>query len=236
MIWVLALHAGLAVRNARLAVEPRRRLEELEASRHRLVSAQDTERRRIERDLHDGAQQHLVALRLNLQLALAESAAPELPALLEQADAALSALRELAHGIHPAPLSDHGLVAALEGATRSAPVSVRIEAGSVGRFDPELEATIYFCCVEAVQNALKHAHASQIRVRMATGGGRLLFTVEDDGCGISPVTTRRSGGGLQNMADRAAAFGGRCEVGAGPAGGTTVTGWVPARAQRGRDR
>ncbi len=228
MIQDLALHAGLAVRNARLAFELRRRLEELEASRHRLVTAQDTERRRIERDLHDGAQQHLVALRLNLQLALAQGGSSELAEFLVQADMALAALRELAHGIHPAVLSDRGVVAALEGATRSAPVPVLIEADGIGRRDPELEATIYFCCVEAIQNALKHAHANQIRVGLAIDADRLTFSVEDDGCGISQAAALRSGGGLQNMADRAAAMGGRCEVLGGQAGGTVVRGWVPA--------
>lgn len=236
MIQDLALHAGLAVRNARLTMELRQRLDELEASRHRLVTAQDTERRRIERDLHDGAQQHLVALRLNLQVALSQSAAPELPELLEQADAALAALRELAHGIHPAVLSDRGLVAALEGATRSAPTAVRIEADNIGRFDPDLEATVYFCCVEAVQNAFKHAHADQIRVRLAAAGGRLMFTVEDDGCGMPRQTAMRSGSGLQNMADRAAAFGGSCEARPGSTRGTVVEGWVPAQVSAARNR
>lgn len=218
---------SLPTRNARLTAELRERLEELEASRQRLVSAQATERRRIERDLHDGAQQHLVALRLNL-LSLAEGGASRAPHLLEQVDAALSALRELARGIHPAVLSDRGLGAALESATRSAPVDVRIEAGGIGRLDGDLEAAVYFCCVEALQNAYKHARAAHIRVRLAEVGERLTFAVEDDGCGI-PMPMTRPGRGLQNMFDRAAAYGGRCDARAGPRGGTVVEGWVPLK-------
>ncbi|HXF72791.1 MAG TPA: histidine kinase, partial [Actinomycetota bacterium] len=203
----VAAQAGLVLRNARLTEELRATVEELRASRQRLVAAQDEERRRIERNIHDGAQQQLVAL--TVQLRLLERQVEQDPAAARTAAArlqtaateALEDLRDLARGIYPPLLADRGLPAALEAQARKASVSMTVEADGVGRYPQEAEAAVYFCVLEALQNAVKHAGGSAIRVRLSASGGELAFAVEDDGPGFDPSTTPR-GAGLQNMADR----------------------------------
>ena len=213
----LASQAGLVLKNVGLTDELLARLEELRASRQRLVAAQDDERRRLERNLHDGAQQNLVALKV--KLALAEMAFERDPAkvraLLTQlkgdADEALDTLRDLARGIYPPLLADRGLTAALEAQARKATVAVEVSAEGIGRYPPEVEAAVYFCCLEALQNVQKYGQASQAVLRLQVDGDALSFEVTDDGVGFDPETVRR-GSGLQNMEDRLNALGGSLHV------------------------
>jgi signal transduction histidine kinase len=208
---------------------------ELRASRMRLVAASDSERRRIERNLHDGAQQHLVALAVNARLARdaiaddPEGAAQLLDALGADLRTAVQEVRALAHGIYPPLLIDSGVAAALRTAAQRSPLPVEVR-GDVGRFDPEAEAAVYFCCLEALQNAAKHGPGATAVValrREGPDGAEVHFSVTDDGPGFDPATTP-AGHGLQNMADRAGALGGSVTWRAAPAAGTTVEGWVPA--------
>ena len=224
--------AGLTLDNERLQAELRARLVDLQASRARLVEATDTERRRIERDLHDGAQQQLVALRISLGLArqLVTSSPAEAAELIaqteQQATGALAELRELARGIYPPLLADLGLCAALEAQARKAPIPVTVEAPGVGRYPQKIEAAVYFCVLEALQNVTKYAQASAASVTLRPDGQWLAFTVEDDGQGFDPATTPR-GTGLQGISDRLGVLGGTAEVTAAPGRGTRVTGRVP---------
>jgi signal transduction histidine kinase len=224
----LAAQAGLVVRNVRL-------IEELRASRRRLVSAQDHERRRLERNIHDGAQQQLVALSVKVRLSegLVERDPAKAIAMLEQIRGdttdALENLRDLARGIYPPLLADEGLRAALEAQARKAPLPVDVDAGGVGRYDQETEAAVYFCCLEAMQNVAKYAEASRIDLAVTASAETLRFTVRDDGRGFDPETVSR-GIGLQGMADRLDAIGGTLEVQSAPGAGTTITGTLPVRA------
>jgi signal transduction histidine kinase len=238
----LARQVGLALNNVRLGSaleasldELQLQADELRASRSRVVSAADAERRRIERDLHDGAQQHLVALAVNLRLAreLAESDPVGARAVLEQlagdVHGALEEIRDLAHGIYPQLLVDRGLSEGLRAAVSRAPVRARLETGAIGRYGPDVEATVYFCCLEALQNVGKHAgcHArATLRVWEERGG--LRFEVADDGAGFDPGSEPR-GSGLSNMSDRLGALGGRLSVVSAPGDGTRVAGAVPLR-------
>jgi signal transduction histidine kinase len=224
----LASQASLVMRNAQLTAELRATIEELLASRRRLVGAQDAERRRIERNLHDGAQQQLIALAIQLGL-LAESAAdPEfiraaIPDLKAQLSAALEDLRALARGIYPPLLAEQGLVTALRAQAARSPVPAVVEAGQVGRYPQDAESTVYFCTLEALQNVAKHARATAVTVRLAQAGGTLEFSVSDDGAGF-PAAATRHGSGLQGMSDRLAAHGGTLTVTSQPGQGTTITG------------
>jgi signal transduction histidine kinase len=226
--------AGLSLDNERLAAELRARLVDLQASRARLVTAADDARRRIERDLHDGAQQQLVALKISLGLArqLMQSS-PEAAEVLAQTERqaadALEQLRELARGIYPPLLADLGLRAALEAQARQAAVPVTVEAPGTGRYPQEIEAAVYFCVLEALQNVAKYAQASAARVTLGAQGRRLAFTVVDDGNGFDPATTPK-GTGLQGISDRLAALGGTIDIASAPGHGTRVTGRVPATA------
>jgi signal transduction histidine kinase len=234
----LAAQAGPAIENVRLGLELQARLAELQASRQRIVTAQDAERRRLERDIHDGAQQHLVALAVTARVArdLVRTEPGEAESLLDeittQATTALTQLRELARGVFPAVLAERGLAAAIEAHVAGYP-GVRLEAGQVGentRFAPEVEAAAYFCCLEALQNCAKHAPGAAVAVSLARPGpGWLEFAVGDDGPGFDPRAVR-SGSGRQNMADRLAALGGALQLRSEPGRGTTVTGRLPARA------
>jgi signal transduction histidine kinase len=221
----LAAQAGLILRNVRL-------IEELRASRQRLVSAQDEERRRLERNIHDGAQQQLVALAVNLKMARMLAAKdPQksnemLDRLQTEAQDALDNLRDLARGIYPPLLQDKGLAVALEAQARKAAVPVRIEPDGVGRYPQEAEAAAYFCVLEALQNAAKYSEASSVTVRLGQEDGHLVFVVSADGRGFDPGTTPE-GSGLQNMRDRLEALGGIVHVESRPGSGTTVTGRVP---------
>jgi len=207
-------------------------VEDLRASRQRLVAAQDEERRRLERNLHDGAQQDLVALAIKLRLAGA--AADEDPAqakeiigeLQADAAAALENLRDLARGIYPPLLADLGLVAALNAQARKSPVPVAVEADGVGRLPQDTEAAVYFCCLEALQNMAKYARATQASIRLQAEDGTLSFTVSDNGAGYDARSTAM-GSGQRNMADRLAALDGRLEVRSAPGQGTVVTACLP---------
>jgi signal transduction histidine kinase len=225
LIGDLASQAGLVLRNERL-------IEELRASRQRLVAAHDQERRRLERNIHDGAQQQLVALSIKLGL-LGSSVgrtAPEMEPQIRQLQAdttdALENLRDLARGIYPPLLADQGLPAALRAQARKASLPVTVEADSVGRYQQEVEAAVYFCCLEALQNVAKYAGASSARVALHVDHGHLLFEVWDDGRGFDAASTPL-GSGTQNMTDRLASLGGRLEIRSEPGSGTTVRGRIP---------
>jgi signal transduction histidine kinase len=198
-----------------------------------LVEAQDSERRRIERNIHDGAQQQLVALGVKLSLAQrvlrgdVDAADRMLDDLRGEATQALEDLRELARGIYPPLLADRGLVEAVQAQARKAPLPVDVEAaGDIGRQPQELEAAVYFCVLEALQNIAKYASASQVRVRLVAASGALTFDVNDDGAGFDTSATSY-GTGLQGMTDRLGALGGDLTVTSTPGEGTTVTGRVP---------
>ena len=222
----VASQAGLVLSNAALVGD-------LRASRQRLVTAQDEARRRLERNIHDGAQQDLVALGIKLRLAgltVEEDPAEAKEMLGElQSDAAgaLANLRDLARGIYPPLLADLGLVAALNAQAAKSPVPVTVEADGIGRFGQDTEAAVYFCCLEALQNIAKYAHATQARICLQAGNGTLRFTVSDDGTGYDARHTPM-GSGLRNMADRLAALGGRLEIRSAPGQGTTLTAQLPS--------
>ena len=226
----LASQASLVMRNAQLTAELRATIDQLLASRRRLVEAQDAERRKIERNLHDGAQQQLVALAIQLGL-LAESADdPEfirqaVPDLKAQISTALDDLRALARGIYPPLLAEQGLVVALRAQAARSPVPVHLEADEIGRYPQDTESTVYFCALEALQNVAKHARASQATIRLSGAGGNLEFSVSDDGAGFPAGTSH--GSGLQGMSDRLAAHGGTLTVRSRPGRGTTITGRLP---------
>ena len=228
MVQDLAGQAGLVLRNVRL-------IEELRASRQRLVAAQDEERRKLERDLHDGAQQQLVALTVQLKLARtvldrdAAKAGEMLDALQGTAGDALEDLRDLARGIYPPLLADKGLAAALESQARKAAVPTTVESDGLGRYPRDVEATVYFCSLEALNNVAKYADASQVRIRLAQENGHLSFEVTDDGAGFDPRTSGY-GTGLQGMADRLDAVGGNLDIDSARGRGTVVRGRVPVDA------
>jgi signal transduction histidine kinase len=229
----LAHQAGLVLKNVGLTAELLARLDDLRASRQRLVAAQDEERRRLERNLHDGAQQNLVALKVKLGLAemLADKDPERARALLAElkgdTDETLETLRDLARGIYPPLLADKGLAAALAAQARKATLPVIVEADGVGRSSKEIEAAVYFCVLEALQNAQKYAGATEVTVRLQERDGDLIFAVEDNGKGFDPATTPK-GSGLQNMADRLDALGGNVAVDSEAGRGTRVTGAVAA--------
>jgi signal transduction histidine kinase len=239
----LATQAGPVLRNVALTADLAARLEEIEgtaaelrASRQRIVAAQDAERRRLERDIHDGAQQHLVALAVKLRMArtFAERdpvrASPALADVRGLIDGALTTLRDLSRGIYPPVLAEQGLVPALRAHAGGGGVRITVTSKGVGRLEESLEAAIYFCCLEAIQNAAKHG-ARKTVVKLGCDGPDISFEVTDDGPGFDPRTAKR-GSGLQNMADRIAAAGGRLQIVSSPGAGTTISGTVPAREPR----
>ena len=222
--------ARLALENARLHAEMRAQLAEVQESRVRIVAAADEERRRIERDLHDGAQQRLVALALELrgaQRRLGARADPELDSVLAEAvdelRGAVEELRELARGVHPAILTEDGLAAALESLVGRTPVPVSLDV-SEGRYPAQVEATAYFLACEALANIVKHAHASRALVTAVTRDGVLVVQVEDDGVGGAHAA---GGTGLRGLADRVEALGGRLVVMSPAGGGTRIIGEIP---------
>ncbi len=225
----LAAQAGPVLHNVRL-------LAELRASRQRLVAAQDEERRKLERDIHDGVQQQLVALAVRLKLAdtLVDrdpaKAHEALATLQSDAGTALEDLRDLARGIYPPLLADKGLVAALEAQARKAAVPTTVDAVDVERYSPDIEATVYFCTLEALNNVAKYAQAAAATVRLSQTDGHLTFAVADDGMGFDASETSY-GTGLQGMADRLDAIGGRLIVASNPGSGTTITGTIPMSAR-----
>jgi signal transduction histidine kinase len=206
---------------------------ELRASRARIVTAADHERQRLERDLHDGAQQHLVLLGLKLGMARRtldsdpQRARAVLDELRQDLDRALRELRDLAHGIYPAVLENEGLAAALRDVAHGAAIPTDLDCDGVARYPADVEAAIYFCCAEALQNAAKHAGPdARVNVLLTETGDRLEFAIRDTGHGFQPSTTNASAG-LQNMTDRIGALGGTLEINSAPGKGTTVTGTVP---------
>ena len=237
----LAWQAGLALHNARLAGELGRSLEvlqaqaaELAASRSRIVAAQEAARRQIERDIHDGAQQELVALIARIGLARSQlTRNPDrlgdtLADLQIEAGQALENLRQLASGIHPAVLSDHGIVEAIEGRAARFPLGVTIECDPqmrAARFGEAVEGAAYFFVCEGFANALKHARAERVRVRLSRADGALEVEVSDDGGGFDVGATARSG--LAGLADRLEALGGRLDVDSATGRGTTLTARLP---------
>ncbi|MDP9223374.1 MAG: sensor histidine kinase, partial [Actinomycetota bacterium] len=231
----LASQAGLVLRNVGLTSELLQRLDELKASRQRLVAAQDETRRRLERDLHDGAQRQLVAVKE--RLALARTAArrdPEetkelLAAVKAEAGDALEALRELARGIYPPLLADKGLLPALQAQARKVPVDVEVQGENIARYPEDIEAAVYFCCLEALQNVAKYANATCATVTLEQRAGELAFSVGDDGVGFDPTTTPK-GSGTQNMADRIEALGGSLTVASIAGNGTTVSARLPVKS------
>lgn len=205
--------------------------EELRRSRARVVAATDRERRRIERDLHDGAQSRLVAI--NLKLAATRAA---LPAELTDIDSALDGirsevhlahaeLRDLAHGLYPTVLTQHGLAAAIEAVADRSAAPVRLDLGHIGRLAPDVEAAIYFSVLEAVQNAAKHANADRVDVRLERSDDTVTFSVDDDGVGF--METGTEGQGLTNLRDRLGAIGGRLRIVSERGAGSTITGTIP---------
>lgn len=231
----VAAQAGLALRNVALQQDLLRHVDELRASRQRLVAVQDQERRRLERDLHDGAQQQLVSLKIKLNLAkmIAEESgdvADELGSLLdelvEDTTNAVQNLRELAHGIYPPLLAANGLAQALAARGTNVPFDVHIEADGLGRYPQAVEAAVYFCVLEALQNVAKYANARTAVVRLSARNSELRFEVTDDGSGFDGGNVRY-GQGLTNMLDRLEALGGSLQVRSAPGAGTTVEGSVP---------
>lgn len=237
----LAAQAGAVLRQTVLQTELVERHDELvaqaaalRASRERLVTTQDAERRRLERDMHDGAQQHLVALAVNLRLA--QSLAPRSPdragqILATQADASVMAIRTLttmSRGIYPRLLAAHGLRPALEATLTASAVPVTLGAGDLGRLPSAVEAAFYFCALEAVQNATKHADACQVTVELGQDDHSWQLCVSDDGTGfdLADATHAAGGGGLLNMSDRLSAVGGSVRVTSTPGAGTSVTATV----------
>ena len=235
----LARQVGLAVHNARLDTELqttldelRKQADELRSSRARIVASGDAERRRVERNLHDGAQQHLVALAINLRLTRdivtddPQAAADMLDQLATDVKGTIQELRELAHGIYPPLLADSGLGEALRAAGLRSPQPVRVHADGIGRYALEVESAVYFCCLEALQNAAKHAPGAQVEVRLWEESGGLLFSVADDGPGFD-VERARGGHGFVNMADRLGAIGGAIRWESQPGEGSRILGSVP---------
>ena len=233
----MAGQASLVLGNARLRERLRDRIEELRASRQRLVAAQDEARRRLERDLHDGAQQQLVALKVKLGLARSiaikedagEQVSDSIGELSSIADAAVADLRDLARGIYPPLLEAEGLERALASQVQRAPVATELQAEGLRRYDRQVEATVYFCVLEAIRNAITHSGAGRLRVQLEDRDDSLGFRVADDGCGFDPNELVH-GAGLTNMADRLDALGGSLVIEAGTDGGVELAGSIPVRA------
>jgi signal transduction histidine kinase len=236
----LARQVGLALHNVELDNALQASLDELRAtndelrrSRARIVAAGDAERRKLERNLHDGAQQHLVALAVNLRLVRdivsedADGASEMLGMLADSVKETIEELRALAHGIYPPLLVDSGLGEALRAAAGRSPLAVDVEAVDVRRHSAEVEAAIYFCCLEALQNAAKHAPDAHVDVQIADTGERVTFRVHDDGPGFD-IANATAGHGYTNMSDRLGAIGGTVTWESSPGNGATISGWVPA--------
>jgi signal transduction histidine kinase len=228
-----AAAAALALKNARLEVELRARLEALRASRARLVEAGDAERRRLGRDLHDGAQQRLVALMIELQLAREhftsdpESARALVDSAFANAQEAVNELRDLAAGIHPAVLSQRGLEAALESLASRAPVPVVLDSALPERLPSPVETAAYFVVAEALTNVAKYADATHARVSVSRENGHAVIDVHDDGVGGADAST---GSGLRGLGDRVGALDGTLEVHSPRGEGTLVRARIPLGA------
>ena len=220
--------ARLALENERLAAHVRAQLEEVRASRMRIVEAADAERRRVERDLHDGAQQRLVALAMRLQLAKETTIGAS--ALLDEATAelqtAIGEVRGLARGLHPTILTEAGLGAAVEAIAERAPLPVIVDVPE-RRYKTRVEATAYFVVAEALTNVARYASATEARVTVRDEGERLVLLVADDGCGGADPAL---GSGLRGLSDRLEALGGRLTISSPPGGGTVLQAELPIDA------
>jgi signal transduction histidine kinase len=238
----LAAHAGLVLRSARLRAQLSARLEdlsaraeELRASRERLIETQDDERRRLERDIHDGAQQNLVALAVNLRLAdtLLHRSPPRAAEVLSQqshaAQQAIDNLTQLSRGIYPALLADDGLVPALAAVAATSTLPVTLAADPTLRLPAGIAAALYFCCLEALQNAAKHSGATSVRVAIERTPERVRMTVRDDGRGFT-VSDATTGAGTANMRDRIDALGGSFSIISAAGHGTSVAVEIPLSA------
>lgn len=241
MLADLASPAGVVLRNLQLTRQLQARLAEiatqtteLQASSARIIAAQDSTRRRLERNIHDGAQQHLVAIAVKLRLAatLAKRDQVRAARLLDELEVethqALETLHALARGIYPPILRELGLESAIRAQSARFALPVDISATRVTRYPSEIEGAVYFCSLEALQNVAKHAKATKVRIHLEDLGSELAFSVDDDGIGFDPSRVQR-GSGLQNIADRLAALGGHLVVSPGPGGGTSLHGRVPVR-------
>ncbi|MBT8215647.1 MAG: hypothetical protein KJO17_02210, partial [Acidimicrobiia bacterium] len=229
----LASGLGLALRNARLTAQLRRQVDELEASRERVLAAADEARRGLEKDLDSGPQQQLVALKVKLgptrklaERAGAEKTAALLAQLEVDAGDAIQAVRDFAGGIYPPLLEAEGLSVAITQQARKAALPVRVHSNGVGRFPRDIEAAVYFAVMEALQNTAKYADAGSASVTLAADGGALAFEVRDDGRGFD-LATVDGGAGLTGMADRLDTIGGRLHIDAAPGRGTVVSGSIP---------
>jgi signal transduction histidine kinase len=242
----LLASAGLALRNLTLTRGLQRHIQEtversveLQASRQRIVARSDAARRRLERDIHDGAQQHLVALTVNLGLAATVvgrdpvRAASLVAALRPAAEAAVATLEQLTRGVYPPLLEESGLAAALQAAWSTCPVPVHLVDEVGRRFPAEVESAAYFCCLEAVQNAVKHAQPTRVQVRLTTAAEHLCLDVRDDGTGFEAARCAE-GTGLSNMRDRAESLDGVLGIDSRPGGGTRLSACIPV--PRGRPR
>jgi signal transduction histidine kinase len=235
----LARQVGLALHNVQLDSALQESLEnlkqandDLQASRARIVATGDAERRKIERNLHDGAQQHLVALAVNLRLTKdmlsddPDGAAEMLDALADAVKDTIQELRNLAHGIYPPLLMDSGLSEALRAAASRSPLGVSVAVDGLGRYPSEVEAAVYFCCLEALQNAAKHAPGANVQIGVHAQDEVLRFEVVDDGPGFD-VAAAKGGHGYTNMSDRLGAIGGSVDWHSAPGAGTTIAGTIP---------
>ncbi len=226
---------AVAVHNDQLSTQLRQRLEQVQALSRRLVEAQDTARRSLERDLHDGVQTRLLSIRLRAGAAHALAAAvgppglsDDLGRLVDEIDACVTAMRDLARGLHPPVLRSSGLASALTLSCQDLGIPVTVDDAGVGRHEPSVETAVYFACLEAVQNAVRHAAATRVNIRLVDGSGDLRFTVTDDGAGFDPGQ-RVAGSGLTNMDDRITALRGRLIIDSAPGHGTCVTGTIPVQ-------
>jgi len=225
----LASQAALILRNVRLLVE-------LRDSRKRIVAAQDEERRRLERDIHDGAQQQLVGLAVKAGLARnvlekdTQKTARILDEIKDETHEIVETVRELARGVFPPVLAERGIVSALRSHVTKLGLDATLVTDSIGdsRFDPQTEAAVYFSIREALQNASKHAAESPITISFSFGDGSLEFSVSDQGPGFYPKAVK-AGSGLQNMVDRIEALGGQLKITSEPGRGTKVVGRVQAK-------
>jgi signal transduction histidine kinase len=232
----VANQAGLLFRNLGLSADLVSRVGELHESRRRLVTVQEEERRRIERNLHDGAQQDLLGLKISIREIRTlsqrdpDGVQPALARLEEEAEKALLTVKELARGVYPSLLTAQGIAGALGARARVASVDVRVAGTGLGRYPAEIEEAVYFACAEALQNAVKHAQATTVRISLAQQDGALTFEVQDDGRGFDVAATTRSTG-LQSLRDRIDVIGGAMEIISEPGRGTTVRGHVTVASE-----
>jgi signal transduction histidine kinase len=229
LVRAIATATELALENERLGAELSAKIEQLSASRARIVESGDAARRRLERDLHDGAQQRLVSVALSLRILRSRldgdaETAGELESARTELDQALEELRELARGIHPSVLSERGLDAALEGLAHRAPLPVELQGTAGERLPERVESAAYFVVSEALTNIAKYAQASHASVNVTRDNGEVLVEVRDDGVGGADPA---AGSGLRGLLDRVSALGGRLEVDSRPDRGTTVRAVIP---------